>query len=98
MSSTATSTSTGPVVVRTAGAYTYVDCHTDSVTARALTGTDAQGSMMTVEYCASVCAGSTYMAVEYGGECEPLKALSVNSLTFYRLLRKHFEQRQCDSY
>jgi hypothetical protein len=54
--------------------------------------------MMTAECCASVCAGLTYTAVEYGGECEPLQALLVNSLTFYRLLRKHFEQRQCGGY
>jgi hypothetical protein len=67
--STASSSPIGPVVVKMAGAYTYVDCHTDSVAARALTGMGAQGSMMTVEYCASVCAGFTYMAVEYGGEC-----------------------------
>jgi hypothetical protein len=31
---------------------------------------------MTVEYCASVCAEFTYVAVEYGGECEPLKGSS----------------------
>ena len=60
----ASSTPSGPVVVQKAGAYSYVDCHTDSVAVRALTGTGAQGSMMTVEYCASVCAGSNYMAVE----------------------------------
>jgi hypothetical protein len=58
-----------------AGAYTYVDCHTDSVAARALNGMGAQGSMMTVEYCASVCAGFNYMAVEYGGECGSSTAL-----------------------
>jgi hypothetical protein len=60
MSSTTASTPTGPVVVGTAGAYTYVRCYANSTAARALTGTGAQGSMMTVEYCASVCAGLTY--------------------------------------
>src|ERR1700722_8283405 len=57
MSSTAASTSTGPVIVRTAGGYAYVDCHTDSVAAKALTGAGAQGSMMTVKYCARLCGG-----------------------------------------
>jgi hypothetical protein len=73
--STTSSTPTGPVVVRIAGAYTYVDCHTDSIAARALDWMGAQGSMMTVEYCASVCAGFAYMAVEYGGECGSSTAL-----------------------
>jgi hypothetical protein len=86
-------------VVRMAGAYTYVGCHTDSVVARALTGMDAQGSMMTVEYCASVCAGFTYMAVEYGGECGSSTALLLRDcLTLCRLLRRQFEQRQRYSY
>jgi hypothetical protein len=87
--STMSPTASGPMVLKTAGAYTYVDCHTDSVVARALTGAGAQGSMMTIEYCASICAGFTYMAAEYGGECKSSVALSMNALTFHRLLREH---------
>ena len=57
-------------VVQRAGNYSYVDCHTDSVGARTLTGY-ASGSMMTVEYCANVCQAITtmYMGVEYSQEC-----------------------------
>lgn len=61
---------------KNATVYTYVDCHTDSVAARALNGMGAQGSMMTVDYFARVCAGFTYIAPEYGGEYGSSKACS----------------------
>ncbi len=67
--SSSTSMASEPVAVQTAGAYIYADCHTNNVAVRALTAKSAAGSMMTIEYCASVCAGYTYMAAEYADEC-----------------------------
>lgn len=75
------SATTSPTALQVAGLYTYLDCHTDSVGARALTGNTVSGSMMTIEYCASVCSGFTYMATEYSTECYCGNSLLSGSVT-----------------
>lgn len=52
-----------------AGRFTYVDCHTDSVTQRTLSGAASTDGTMTVELCASNCAAFAFFGVEYGQEC-----------------------------
>lgn len=49
--------------------YTYKGCYTDSVNARVLAGDHYFDSAMTVEKCATSCAGSTYFGTQYEGEC-----------------------------
>ncbi|KAK3944151.1 WSC domain-containing protein [Diplogelasinospora grovesii] len=74
-SSTSSASSTSSVVAATpsnlasVGGYSFVDCHTDAVAARTLQGSSIQSATMTVEYCASYCAGFTYFGVEYSAEC-----------------------------
>ena len=59
---------TGPSNPTIAG-YTYAGCHTDSVGARVLDATYLFDNSMTVEECATFCAGYTYFGTEYGTEC-----------------------------
>jgi hypothetical protein len=64
-----TSASPTPAVKPTVGAYSFQGCYTDSETARALTAVQVINyQTMTLETCAGICAGYTYMGVEYWGE------------------------------
>jgi hypothetical protein len=75
-SSTVSSSSTGstsasptPAVKPKVGAYSFRGCYTDSETARALTAVQVINyQTMTLETCAGICVGYTYMGVEYWGE------------------------------
>jgi hypothetical protein len=58
-----------PAGVPIVGAYVYLDCQTDLVADRTLTGRYTASSSMTVESCASFCAGYTFFGVEYSQEC-----------------------------
>jgi hypothetical protein len=49
--------------------YNYSGCYTDSVNNRTLAGTFLLDDAMTVEKCASFCAGSVVMGLEYAAEC-----------------------------
>ncbi|KAF4633357.1 hypothetical protein G7Y89_g4765 [Cudoniella acicularis] len=71
---TSSSTSATPVptlaVKPTVGAYTFLGCYTEATNARALTGYAYYDyPAMTLEECATTCAGYVYWGVEYGGEC-----------------------------
>ncbi|KAK8172020.1 WSC domain-containing protein [Phyllosticta citrichinensis] len=68
--------SSGPMVQaitpsspKTAGNFGLVGCYSDSPANRGLTGKSTSVSSMTVENCASFCAGYMYFGVEYGQEC-----------------------------
>ena len=75
-SSTSTKTSSSSAatqtlaIKQTVGAYTFQGCWTEATSARALSGaTYIDYTAMTLEECASSCAGWNYFGVEYGGEC-----------------------------
>lgn len=63
----------GPVVVQTAGLFSYLGCYTEATQGRALSGLQnpqgVAGATLTVETCAAACKAYTYMGVEYSGEC-----------------------------
>lgn len=68
----ATPTPTGSLAVKpTVGDYTFVGCQTEATGSRALSGKDVYADdAMTLELCATYCAGYTYFGTEYGRECE----------------------------
>ncbi|KAH7419006.1 hypothetical protein BKA64DRAFT_633711 [Cadophora sp. MPI-SDFR-AT-0126] len=74
-SSTRTSTSSAapqgtPAIKPTIGAYSYLGCQTEATGVRALNGGFFfNETAMTLETCASNCAGFKYWGVEYGAEC-----------------------------
>ncbi|WWC68300.1 uncharacterized protein I206_102224 [Kwoniella pini CBS 10737] len=68
-SSSASATPTGPVQPATVGSYSFVDCHSEATTGRALASKTLASDSMTLELCASTCAGYTYFGVEYAREC-----------------------------
>ncbi|KAI0884485.1 heme peroxidase [Annulohypoxylon maeteangense] len=53
----------------TVSSYTRVGCYTELPNGRALTGAAYADDAMTLEMCASNCAGFTYWGAEYGREC-----------------------------
>ncbi|KAL5318593.1 hypothetical protein ACEPPN_013656 [Leptodophora sp. 'Broadleaf-Isolate-01'] len=69
-STAATASSTVLAIKPVVGAYGFQGCYTEGVGVRALSGaTYVDYVGMTLEICASKCAGTTYFGVEYGGEC-----------------------------
>src|SRR6266536_1989707 len=74
------STSTPPVTTQPSGpgpqktglpsGWTYYGCQTEATNARALASKSTAYDTMTLESCASDCAGFTYFGSEYGRECE----------------------------
>ncbi|PVH75465.1 copper radical oxidase [Cadophora sp. DSE1049] len=69
-STAATASSTVLAIKPVVGAYGFQGCYTEGVGVRALSGaTFVDYVGMTLEICASKCAGTTYFGVEYGGEC-----------------------------
>ncbi|KAL2075302.1 hypothetical protein VTL71DRAFT_245 [Oculimacula yallundae] len=59
-----------PAIKPTIGPYTYLGCQTEGTSIRALTGAFFfNETAMTLEMCASNCAGWKYWGVEYGVEC-----------------------------
>jgi hypothetical protein len=83
LSSTLSSTSTGPTASPTLGekavvnGWTFQGCYTEATNQRALSlASFYDYTAMTLEECASDCAGYAYFGVEYGGEC----ALSFRTL------------------
>jgi hypothetical protein len=75
-STSSTSASPTPAVKPKVGAYSFQGCYTDSQTARALTAVQVINyQTMTLETCAGICAGYTYMGVEYWGEVRFLISL-----------------------
>ncbi|KAK4162775.1 putative fungistatic metabolite [Cladorrhinum sp. PSN259] len=71
-SSTASSTSTGipsPTAKSPIGGYVFVNCRTEGTGVRALGGAAFADDNMTLELCASNCAGWDQWGVEYGREC-----------------------------
>jgi iron transport multicopper oxidase len=67
--SSTSSTATGPIVVPTVGPYSFVGCYTEATTGRALNGKAYYNDSLTIEMCASVCAGFTWFGTEYAREC-----------------------------
>lgn len=53
----------------TVSSFTRLGCYTE-VPGRALTGANYADSAMTLEMCASNCAGFSYFAAEYSSECK----------------------------
>ncbi|CZR68739.1 related to glyoxal oxidase precursor [Phialocephala subalpina] len=51
------------------GSWTFYGCQTEATNARALGSKSTAYDTMTIESCASDCAGYTYFGVEYGREC-----------------------------
>lgn len=63
------STPSGPVVVSTAGTFVYQGCYIEGTNTRALVAIAITSANMSVESCATFCAGYSYMGVEYSSEC-----------------------------
>ncbi|KAK3378034.1 WSC domain-containing protein [Podospora didyma] len=51
------------------GQYSFLECHTDTVAARALNDKNTQSETMSAETCAEFCSGYTYFGLEYSQEC-----------------------------
>ncbi|KAH8801571.1 heme peroxidase [Xylogone sp. PMI_703] len=80
-SSSASVTPTGPATKPTVGAYTYQGCYTEGDGVRALSGASFfDYDNMTLEKCATNCAGYTYFGVEYSGECYCGNTLATSSV------------------
>ncbi|KAK7521272.1 WSC domain-containing protein [Phyllosticta citriasiana] len=58
-----------PSSPKTAGNFSLVGCYSDSPVNRGLSAKSTSVSSMTVENCASFCAGYKYFGVEYSQEC-----------------------------
>lgn len=56
--------------------WTYYGCQTEATNARALSSKSTAYDTMTLESCASDCAGYTYFGTEYGRECDCTSSLS----------------------
>lgn len=74
------STSAGPALVSTAGAFVYQGCYTEGTNSRALSATATASRNMSVESCATFCAGYSYMGVEYSSECYCANKISDGSV------------------
>lgn len=74
------STSAGPALVSTAGAFVYQGCYTEGTNSRALSATATASRNMSVESCATFCAGYSYMGVEYSSECYCANRISDGSV------------------
>lgn len=72
-SSTSTSSSAAPsgtlTRVPTVSSFSYAGCWTEGTGSRALTGKGTAAGDMTLETCATFCAGYKYFATEYSAEC-----------------------------
>ncbi|KAI9776670.1 MAG: hypothetical protein M1835_005454, partial [Candelina submexicana] len=68
-SASATPTPHGPAIVQTIGAYTFQGCYSEATNTRALSDKYLGSATMTLDLCATTCAGYTYFGVEYGQEC-----------------------------
>jgi hypothetical protein len=53
----------------TVGNYSYDSCRTEGSAGRALMGRAIASDSMTIETCATFCAGYTYFGTEFGREC-----------------------------
>ncbi len=60
--------------------YDFAGCYTEATNMRALTGSAYFDDLMTVEKCASACAGFKHFGVEYGRECYCGNNLNVGSV------------------
>lgn len=58
------------VIERAVGQYVYYGCQTEATNARALAGAAFASDTMTLEICATNCAGFKYYGTEYGRECK----------------------------
>ncbi|KAI1154349.1 hypothetical protein F4825DRAFT_193510 [Nemania diffusa] len=63
------STTAGPSQPLTVGSYSWYGCQTEGTGVRALTGKSLVEDDMSLELCATFCAGFTYFGTEYGAEC-----------------------------
>ena len=66
---TTTPSQTGPAIVKTLGTYSYVGCYTEATKGRALSQKSFANDSMTIEACASTCAGYAWFGIEYRREC-----------------------------
>jgi hypothetical protein len=74
----------------------YYGCYTEGTSSRALSSKATAYDTMTVESCASDCAGYTYFGVEYGRECRYLPSpSSSHSKILPRLLWKQLLRWIC---
>ena len=77
-------TTSDPVVVQTAGLFSYLGCYTEATQGRALSALQnpqgVAGATLTVETCAAACKAYTYMGVEYSGECYCSNTLGAGSV------------------
>ena len=54
----------------TVGAYQWFGCQTEATNMRALSAKAVASGTMTLEACASFCAGYKYFGTEYSAECK----------------------------
>lgn len=64
---------TKPVSPTQVGSYSLLGCYSEATSGRALSAKSTSKTDMTVENCASFCAGYTYFGVEYGSEVSILQ-------------------------
>ena len=70
----------GPIVVPSAGGFSYLACYTEASTGRALNARTITTQDMTIERCAGNCTSYQYFGVEYGNECYCGNTLGVGSV------------------
>jgi hypothetical protein len=86
-----------PAIVQSIGRYSYVGCYTDGTlpSRRALRAKATQNSAMTIEFCASFCAGYYWFGTEIGNQCKLFRSLCQTSIDKnYRLVRVCRRERQ----
>ncbi|KAL3426632.1 WSC domain-containing protein-like protein 3 [Phlyctema vagabunda] len=73
-------TPTGPSIVQSIGAFSFIGCYTEATTGKALTGKTLANDTMTIQICASVCSTFQYFGIEYHRECYCGNSLSAGSV------------------
>lgn len=70
--STAIPTPTGPATVTKLGGYSYLGCYSEGTNVRAINdlANPIAADSVSIESCASACAGYKYFGVEYSQECK----------------------------
>ncbi|KAH8797370.1 putative glyoxal oxidase precursor [Xylogone sp. PMI_703] len=71
---------TGPAIKQTVGSWVFQGCYTEATNTRALSQKTYANDSMTLESCATFCAGSLMFGIEYGRECYCGNALNAGSV------------------
>ncbi|KAL8771535.1 MAG: hypothetical protein Q9209_002977 [Squamulea sp. 1 TL-2023] len=84
---TTPTTSAGPAIKNTISGWSYNGCYTEGTQGRALSGLQnpVAGAGLTLEKCATACAGYTYFGTEYGARPQTLELYLIFRIRYLQL-------------